>query len=64
MRREVAQQASQFSIETEIAQYKQQLEDEYEAQIREYRKQLDAQYAAEEQKQDRVRARELREYEA
>ena len=63
MRREVAQQTSSLNVEHELQLYKEQLEGEYEQQMREYRRQLEAQQAAEEDKMDKKRQREVKEYE-
>jgi hypothetical protein len=64
MRREVAAQASALNVEAELQQYKDLLVEEFEIQVREYRKLLEQQAAAEEEKMERKRARELKEYEA
>lgn len=50
-------------MEHELQLYKEQLEGEHEQQLRDYRKQLEAQYAAEEDKADKKRQREAKEYE-
>jgi hypothetical protein len=64
MRREVAAQASALNVEAELQQYKDLLVEEFEIQVRVYRKLLEQQAAAEEEKMERKRARELKEYEA
>ena len=63
MKREVALQSSSLNVESEIQQYRDQLEEEYELQIREYRKQLEQQMTNEEDKLDKKRSKELKEYE-
>ena len=63
IKREVALQSSSLNVESEIQQYRDQLEEEYELQIREYRKQLEQQMTNEEDKLDKKRSKELKEYE-
>jgi len=50
-------------VEHELTLYKEQLEGEYEQQMREYRRQLEAQQTAEEDKIEKKRQREIKEYE-